>query len=113
MRQNADGTVQALTSGAAVLEAADKGLLEPWDTLVRQIQQPTLLVNAPQPYGPPGALPIISAEQAHETVRALADCRYAPVPGNHTTMLFGANAPYTVRAIIGFLADEGQRSTSA
>jgi pimeloyl-ACP methyl ester carboxylesterase len=104
MRTNADGTVQALTSGAAVLEAADKGLLIPWDELVKRIKQPALMVNAPAPYGPPGAPPLISAEQAQETVSAIAGCRYVRVPGNHLTMLFGENAAHTAKAIAEFLA---------
>lgn len=104
MRTNADGTVQALTSGAAVIEAADQGLRIPWDELVKQIKQPALMVNAPAPYGPPGAPPLISAEQAQETVRAIAGCRYVHVPGNHLTMLFGENARHTARAIAEFLA---------
>jgi pimeloyl-ACP methyl ester carboxylesterase len=106
MQTNADGTVQALTSGAAVLEAADKGLLIQWDELVKQVKQPALMVNAPTPYGPPRAPPIISAEQAQETVSAIAGCRYVRVPGNHLTMLFGENATHTAQAIAEFLITE-------
>jgi len=103
MRANADGTVQALTSGAAILEAADKGLLEPWDELVKCIAQPTLVLNAPTPYGPPGTQPLISYEQAQETVQALKQGRYQQTPGNHLTLLFGENARYTAQAILDFI----------
>lgn len=103
MRVNADGTVQALTRGAAILEAADKGLLEPWDELVKRIAQPTLMLNAPTPYGPPGTPPLISYEQAQETVQALKHGRYLQVPGNHLTLLFGENARHTAQAIQDFM----------
>ena len=42
-------------------------------------------------------------EQAQATVKALPDCRYVEIPGNHMTMLFGQGAPRIVEAITDFI----------
>jgi hypothetical protein len=39
------------------------------------------------------------------TAEAFADCLYVPVPGNHLTMVFGANAGVVTREIEQFLAN--------
>lgn len=99
---NADGTVQPRSKPEAIGEAAEKGLLEPWQELLRQIDQPALLLNAPEPYGPPGTPPVTPEDKARETVAALKNGRYRRVPGNHMTMLFGENARTVVKAIVEF-----------
>jgi pimeloyl-ACP methyl ester carboxylesterase len=103
LQTKADGAVQPITSAAAIVESTDLNMQEPWPEHVAQVQAPAVLINAPGPYGPPGTPPVISAEQAQETVQRLPACRYVQVPGNHLTMLFGENAPPTVRAITEFL----------
>ena len=103
MRTNDDGTVQTQSSLEVIVEASTKALEEPWLEHVDKIKQPTLLVNAPGPYGPPDAPPLFSKEQATQTVDMLANGHYLRVPGNHMTMLFGPNATATVEAITSFV----------
>lgn len=103
VQQNEDGTAVARAAPHAIAEAVDKALGEPWAEFLPRIHQPTLLVNAPGGYGPPGTPPILPPEHAMRTVHALPQCRYALVPGNHVTMLFGSNASHVVRAVEDFL----------
>ena len=79
------------------------GLGEQWLDHIRSVVQPALLVNATGPYGPPDAPAILPRELAMETVEMMRNCRYAEVPGNHLTMLFGQGADATVAAIHNFL----------
>jgi hypothetical protein len=72
------------------------------------VRQPTLLLNALGPYGPPGCPPLIDGEHARDTAQSFPDCRYVEVPGNHLTMLFGEGAAVTRREIEAFVrADRG------
>lgn len=100
---NADGTVQSQSRPEAMIEAIDCALAEPWNEHLAAIQQPVILLNAPGPYGPPGTPPILPRDNALATVDAMADAQYVEIPGNHVTMLFGENAPYTVEAITAFV----------
>ncbi len=105
VRVNEDGTVEPLARPSAIGEAVEKSLEEPWERYVTQIEQPTLLLNALGPYGPPGTPPVVPREEAQETVRAMCDCRYVEVPGNHMTMLFGEGAECIVEAITEFVSE--------
>ncbi len=86
----------------AIIEAVDNVLAEEWFEHLSRITQPTLLLNALGSFGLPGAPPLLPREQAMETVNALADCRYAEIPGNHITMLYGAGAGKIVEEIVRF-----------
>lgn len=100
---HADGTVQSLSSRAAILQALDGLVAEPWLEHVARIAQPALLLNATGAYGPAGTPPVVPREFAEATVRALAQGRYREVPGNHMTMLYDVGAPQVVAAINDFL----------
>ena len=100
---NDDGSVQARSKPAAIAEAADKALAEPWADYLAHIRQPAILFNALGEYGPPGSPPLLPRENAMQTVHALADCRYVEVPGNHLTMLFGAGARTIVDGVTEFV----------
>jgi pimeloyl-ACP methyl ester carboxylesterase len=100
---NADGTVQARSRPENIAEALDKVLEEPWHQHLAKIKQPAILLNALGGYGPPGTPPVLPYEQAQETVRALKDCRYVEIPGNHLTMLYGEGAKRMVEAITDFI----------
>ena len=102
---NADGTVQALASATAVAEAIDMEFVEPWLEHLVAIHQPTLLINALEPFGPPGTPPILPRDMAEATVALIAQCDYVVVPGNHITMLFGENAAAIVDAISHVYSD--------
>ena len=87
-----DGTVRSATSAGAVAESMEHVLGEPWAELVARVRQPTLLLNAPADYGPPGAGAIVPEPNARATARLFPDGHYAKVSGNHLTMVFGAHA---------------------
>ena len=92
LQRNADGTAQSLTSGASIAQAMQQSAQEPWRDLVARVPHQVLLLNALGAYGPPGAPPLITELQARETAALFRHGRYAAVPGNHVTMVFGAGA---------------------
>lgn len=98
-----DGTVQPHTPPQAIAETIEHEYAEPWAEDVAAVTQPVLLLNATEPYGPPGAPPILPAAMAQETAALFADCTYRHVPGNHVTLLFGANARAVAAAITDFV----------
>ncbi|MFH0351958.1 MAG: alpha/beta fold hydrolase [Chromatiales bacterium] len=102
---NEDGTVQARSRPEVIVEAVEKALAEPWEQHLAVIRQPTLLLNAPGPYGPPGTPPVLPREQAQATVKALANCRYIEIPGNHMTMLYGEGAQRLVETVTTFVGE--------
>ena len=101
----ADGSVKARATPDAMRQAIEGVLEVDWFDLFGQIEQPGILINAPQPFGPPGTPPILSEEGAMETVNALPNCRYIKVSGHHITMLMGDNAVQVVRAVREFLGN--------
>jgi hypothetical protein len=101
---NEDGSVQARSSLQAMIESIDHALAEDWSRHLAAIRQPVILLNAPGPYGPPGTPPILPREHAQATVAALANARYAKIPGNHMTLLFGDNATCLVNEITAALS---------
>ena len=103
MRINTDGTVRAQTTPEIIAETIDYEFKEPWPAHVAAITQPVLLLNAPAPYGPPDAPPILSEEMARETAVLFHNGLYQKVPGNHVTMIFGDNAQHIVAAINTFI----------
>lgn len=105
-----DGSVRPRSRPDVIAAVMDGVLAEDWHAIVRAIRQPVLLINAPEPYGPPGAPPLLSEADARATVALLANGHYLRVPGNHMTMLYGAGARAIVKAIMGFLALDGAAS---
>lgn len=103
VRRNEDGTVQAQTRPEIIAETIDHQFVEPWAAHVAAVRQPVLLLNATEPYGPPGAPPILTEKMARETAVLFTDCTYQPMPGNHITMLFGDNARHVAGAITEFI----------
>jgi len=97
-----DGSVRPRTLPQAIAQTIDHEFEEPWETHVKAIQQPVLLLNALGPYGPEGTPPIMPEEIAQETAALFQNCQYQQVPGNHLTMLFGDNASVVKEAIINF-----------
>lgn len=103
MAENADGTVQSSTSGTAVGQALSDTRGIPWREVVAQVRTPALVLNAVGAYGPPGAPPLITEEQARETADLFPNGRYVQVPGNHLTMVFGDGARAVAREITSFV----------
>jgi len=107
VQTNDDGSVQARSRPSAITEAIDNALAQPWESIFSQVQQPTIMLHAPGSFGAPGSLPVVPAKQAEETVKALPNCQYKAVPGNHMTMLFGNNAENLAKEIMTFLEETG------
>jgi pimeloyl-ACP methyl ester carboxylesterase len=104
--ENEDGTAQSATSGAAIAQAAMGVATEPWLHHVQQVRQPTLLLNAVEPFGPPGTPPLFDEVSARATARAFANARYVVIPGNHITLLFGQGASAVRREIEHFVNEK-------
>lgn len=102
-----DGRVQPHARPDVIAQTIDAEYAEPWTDHIAAVRQPVLLLNAPRPYGPPDAPPILPEVMARETAALFADCAYAQVPGNHVTMIFGPHAPHVVSAITTFLENLG------
>lgn len=100
------GSVSIQIYGPGILEALTRALDVDWMGLVESIRQPVLLINAPAGLGPPGSLPLLSRQQALETVEALPNARYVAVSGHHYTMMFGPGAQQAVEAITGLLCEK-------
>ena len=92
IQENADGTAQAATSASAIAQAMAGLTREPWLELVAAVTQPALLLNAQGAYGPPGTPALVEPEYARRTADVFPNVRYALVPGNHMTMVFGEAA---------------------
>jgi pimeloyl-ACP methyl ester carboxylesterase len=74
-----------------------------WESTVRSVSQPSLLIRATEPYGPPGYPPILTEELASRTMSRLQHGTMVEVHANHMTMLFGEAAGQTVAAILAFV----------
>jgi hypothetical protein len=99
-----DGSVARRVLPGAILAATEGVLAEGWPTNLARIAQPTLLLNANGPYGPPGWPPFLTGPAAREAVRWLAKGEYLRVPGNHVTMAFNPHARGIARDIRTFAA---------
>ena len=104
--ENPDGTVRSATSASAIGEASVGLACEPWLHHIQRVKVPVLVLNALGAFGPPGSLPLMDETHTRATARAFADARYIVVPGNHLTMMFGANAAAISRAIERFARGE-------
>lgn len=93
-------------SPLSAIQEASRGLgVEPWPEIVQSIAQPVLLLNATEPYGPPGTPPLLPRELAQRTVSLLKNGVYGHVPGNHVTMIFGEGARRIARLVEDFLVE--------
>lgn len=100
------GAVRGRARPEAIQAAIEGTLIEDWPTLVARIKQPTLLVNATGPYGPPGSPPFLPREAALATVALFPDARHVRVSGNHLTMLFNKPALEVAQAVLAFVRPE-------
>lgn len=97
-----DGSVLPRSPRAAIEQCIVRGVEVDWRAVAARAQPPGLVVCATGAYGS-GARPIVRTDDARELVELLPDARYAEAPGNHVTMMFGANADSVVAAIRGFI----------
>jgi pimeloyl-ACP methyl ester carboxylesterase len=103
VRENPDGTVQAIARPGPIREAALATLEVDWPATVRRITQPTLMLRAPDPLGSPESGPVVTADVAERTLGWIGNSTLVDVPGNHLTFLFGESAKLAVAAIVEFV----------
>ncbi len=101
MQELPDGHVKPRSTAEGIGQVIDGVIGEDWEYVFDHVSQPTLLINATEPYGPMG--PLVPQEQAWATAELLPNCRYAHVDGNHVTMLFGTGGQQTTAAILDFV----------
>jgi pimeloyl-ACP methyl ester carboxylesterase len=104
---DSEGSVRSRARPEAIRAAVDGLLAVDWPDIVSKVAQPVLLVNAADPFGPPGSPPFLPHAAAKATAEALPNGRCVVVPGNHITMAFGTNAHSVVEAIADFIACDG------
>jgi pimeloyl-ACP methyl ester carboxylesterase len=104
VREQEDASVIPIPQLDHIMEAVNGVLAEPWAAMIPGIGQETLLINGPEIYTMNA--PLLPEAYALETVETMRQARYAKVPGNHHTMLYGAGAVSTVQAILDFLKAE-------
>ncbi len=103
IRENPDGTIQARAHPEHIAAVAAGGLDVDWPATVKRITQPTLMLRAPDSFGPPEVGPIVSREVAERTLGWIPNSRLVDVPGNHITFLFGDSAKQVVAEIVQFV----------
>lgn len=98
-----DGQVTPRSRPETIAAASEGVRAENWEELMAAVTQPTLLINAPGPYGPPGAPAVQPEEAGRRTVTLFRDGQYVKVPGNHMTMLYGEGARAIAQAVLTFI----------
>lgn len=98
------GAVRVRTSRDVIHQVVIEAQEVDWHLCLAQAALPTLLVHASGPFGPPGTSPLVLEEQAREAVLLLPECRYARVPGNHMSMMFGDSARAVLAEVRAFLS---------
>ena len=113
VRVRPDGTVQARSRPETIQAAVEGTTRVDWPATVSRVVQPTLLLRAPDDFGPPGSPPILSRDDAERTVALLANGRLVDGIGNHLTFVFGAGARVLTDHIASFLAQVPASTTSS
>lgn len=103
LEELSDGTVRARPRPHNMLEAIDNALAEDWPAIIPQAHQPSVLLHAPDGFGPPGTPPVILEEDARETASLLGNCTYHRMSGHHITMMFGPHAEKAAATIAAFV----------
>lgn len=101
-----DGSVKPRSHPSHIQQAVEGTLTPDWSGLVGRIHQPTLIVRARDPFGPPGSPPILGADQAERLIDALPDGRLVEIEGNHLTAFFGGGAARVSAAIVDFVGEQ-------
>lgn len=102
-----DGSIRSRLDPDKIQQALVGTTTIDWVQVANHIGQPVLLMRATEPFGPPGCPPILPADQARRTLKALADARMVELAGNHITALFGESAAGVAEEIVRFVAGDG------
>jgi pimeloyl-ACP methyl ester carboxylesterase len=98
-----DGSVRSHCRPDQILQAAEGTYVPDWADVASRVECPTLLVRTVDPFGPPGAGPILTAEGAARVLALLRDGRLLEAAGNHVTFAFGDRARALVPELLAFL----------
>ncbi|MDG2114009.1 MAG: alpha/beta fold hydrolase [Actinomycetota bacterium] len=98
-----DGRVRARSHPDHIQQSVEGSMQLDWPALVATITQPTLLVRAMGPFGPPGSPPILGEGAAAATIGLLGDAKLLEVTGNHMTGFYGGSAKVVADAIRRFV----------
>jgi pimeloyl-ACP methyl ester carboxylesterase len=104
VRPAAKGGVTPSANLSNIIEASVGLASVAWGAEIEKVQQPALLINAPENYNLDE--PLLPDDYARETAEALPNGTYLRVDGNHQTMLYGEGARQIVRAIRHFCLPE-------
>lgn len=96
-----DGGVQSRCNIMTITEKSMNLAAIDWPDVITRVEQPTILINALDNYTL--GEPLLPDNIAKETVEMMKDAKYAPVDGNHQTMLYGDGAKEIVRDVREFL----------
>jgi pimeloyl-ACP methyl ester carboxylesterase len=99
----ADGSVRSHCRPDHILQAAEGTYAPDWADVATRVECPTLLVRSVDPFGAPGAGPIMTAEGAARMLARLRDGRLLEAAGNHVTFVFGDRARALVPELVAFL----------
>lgn len=103
---NPDGTVQSRSHPEHIREAAEGTIGPPWKDYLQEMEKPVLVIRATRGFGPPGAPPILGADEAREAVELLGRATLAEIDGHHYSFLFGEAVVQTAAEIKRFLGGE-------
>lgn len=105
LRELPGGGVRSKINPAHIEECVVGVLTVDFLELAGRVRQPTLLLRAPDPFGPPGYPAILPEEQARRTIEALPNGTLVEIPGNHITYVFGQSAGLVADAITTFVLE--------
>lgn len=97
------GEVRSKINPAHIVEWVEDVLAVDFVELAGRVRQPTLLLRAPEPFGPPGYPALVPEDVALRTLETLPNGTLAELSGNHITCVFGANATTAAELITGFV----------
>lgn len=101
-----DGSVKPRAHPDHIRQAVEGSAKVDWPSTVSRIEQPTLLVRATAPYGPPGYPAIVTRDQARRTLELLGNGSLVELDGNHLTAFFGNGAVVAAGAIRDFILED-------
>lgn len=101
--EEVDGGVRARSKAENIAAVVEGTLHVDWDQIYTSVAQPSLVIRATQPFGPPGSTAILTPDLAQRIMSRLQVGEMVEIDANHMTMLFGDSADRTVAAILDFV----------
>ncbi len=96
--------VTPISNIANIMECSMGVATTPWESIIKNIEQQTLIINGLDAYTL--NMPLLPEEKAKETVALLQHGHYIATEGNHITMLYAKGAKQVVSAIKDFINEK-------